>query len=193
MWENRASDQMNTKFPFNRQKAAEAAAEFIRLAGGHINILKLTKLMYLLDRESLERAGCPVVGGEYLSMKHGPVTSQVLDAINGKNGEGKGAWSDLVSKRDGHEVSSTQTIERDHLSPFEVDLIAELHRQHEYKNQFELREWCHENCREWVKPVVWKQKPIVLEALAAEIKRTRSELEDASNEAFFMSKVFASS
>ena len=43
--------------------------------------MKLVKLIYLIDRMSLDRRGIPAVGGDYLSMRNGPVTSEVLDEI----------------------------------------------------------------------------------------------------------------
>jgi hypothetical protein len=185
---------MNTVFPFDRQKATEAAAEFIRLAGGKINILKLTKLMYLLDREALERIGVPVVGGRYVSMEHGPVTSEVLNSINHERGEGTGVWDEEITPRTDHEVAIRK---RDgscvHLSRKEQAIIGELHEQHKNRDQYELRDWCHKNCKEWVEPKFWQSGsiPISVQALATEIKRSRSEIEEAVNEARFMAKVFA--
>ena len=44
--------------------------------------MKLVKLVYLLDRLSIEKRNIPVVGGDYLSMRNGPATSEVLDLIN---------------------------------------------------------------------------------------------------------------
>jgi hypothetical protein len=40
-------------FPFDPDKATEVAARFIQLEGGSINVLKLVKLIYLLERESI--------------------------------------------------------------------------------------------------------------------------------------------
>ena len=52
-------------FRFNIGKATEAACLFLERAGGRMNIMKLVKLLYLLDRLSLDRRGIPVVGGDY--------------------------------------------------------------------------------------------------------------------------------
>ncbi|MCX6925812.1 MAG: Panacea domain-containing protein, partial [Verrucomicrobia bacterium] len=69
-------------FRFHIGKATEAGCLFLERAGGRMNIMKLVKLMYLLDRLSLDRRGVPVAGGDYLSMRNGPVTSELLDLIN---------------------------------------------------------------------------------------------------------------
>lgn len=50
-------------FRFQIGKATEAACEFLDCAGGQLNIMKLVKLLYLLDRLSLDRRGIPVGGG----------------------------------------------------------------------------------------------------------------------------------
>ena len=44
-------------FRFNITKATEGACQFIERSGGTINIMKLVKLVYLLDRLSLARRG----------------------------------------------------------------------------------------------------------------------------------------
>ena len=69
-------------FPFQTTKATEVAAAFLQKAGGSINILKLVKLIYLLDRKSIDERGIAVVGGLYFSMKNGPMTSEVRTLIN---------------------------------------------------------------------------------------------------------------
>lgn len=64
-------------FTFNAAKATEAACRLIEKEGQTINILKLVKLVYLLDQFSIQRRGIPVVGGAYVSMRNGPVTSEL--------------------------------------------------------------------------------------------------------------------
>jgi hypothetical protein len=46
-------------FRFNIGKATEAGCLFLERAGGRMNIMKLVRLMYLLDRLSLDRRGGP--------------------------------------------------------------------------------------------------------------------------------------
>jgi uncharacterized phage-associated protein len=67
---------------FDARKATQVAGWFIQREGGEIQIMKLAKLVYLLDRLSLQRRGLAVGGGDCLSMKNGPVTSELLDLIN---------------------------------------------------------------------------------------------------------------
>jgi uncharacterized phage-associated protein len=119
------------------------------LEGGHINILKLVKLIYLLDRLSLQRRSIPVVGGAYFSMKNGPVTSEVLDLINAGELAGvESPWAEYVSSRRNHEVGATRILPG-FLSDSEIGLLEAIYNQHGSKTQWELRDWCHDHCPEW--------------------------------------------
>ena len=92
-------------FRFDITKATEVACLFLQKAGGRMNIMKLVKLIYLLDRLSLDRRSIPVVGGDYLSMRNGPVTSEVLDIINAGRlfGEKDTRWEQCISDRRNHD------------------------------------------------------------------------------------------
>ncbi len=46
-----------------------------------MSYMKLIKLLYLADREALARWGRPITTDSYVSMKHGPVLSEVLNLI----------------------------------------------------------------------------------------------------------------
>ena len=66
---------------FNERKAAQAAAWFLRQQGGRMPHLKLVKLMYLADRQSLDEHGFPITGVLAVSMPHGPVLSMTLNVV----------------------------------------------------------------------------------------------------------------
>ena len=139
-------------FRFNIAKATEAACLLLEKSGGQINIMKLVKLMYLLDRLSLDRRGVPVTGGDYLSMRNGPVTSELLDLINAGRlaGEADNRWEQCISDRRDHDVRLEQMPPRDHLSEAEVSLLDEIWSEHGGKDQWQLVEWCHAHCKEWM-------------------------------------------
>src|SRR6266550_2908318 len=112
-------------FRFQIGKATESACEFLERAGGQINIMKLVKLLYLLDRLSLDRRGVPVVGGDYLSMRNGPVISEVMDLLNAGRLEGEtdNRWAQCISDRVDHEIKLEERPQRQHVSDAEVELI----------------------------------------------------------------------
>jgi uncharacterized phage-associated protein len=138
-------------FRFQIGKATEAACEFLQRAGGRINVMKLVKLVYLLDRLSLDRRGIPVVGGDYLSMRNGPVTSELLDLINCGRlfGDADTRWEESVSDRRDHDLQLERIPAQEYLSDAEHKLLDEIWAEHGGKDQWQLVEWCHRHCGEW--------------------------------------------
>lgn len=184
-------------FRFNIYKATESSVQFIARSGGQINVMKLIKLIYLLDRLSIQRRGVPVVGGVYFSMRNGPVTSELLDLVNaGKLADEAGAgWEELVSDRKDHEVALRSSVvpEREHLSDAEVELIDEILAEHGAKDQWQLRDWCHEQCGEWT-PLQNGRERISLEELAVNVRRSAPEaarIADEAREANLIARAFS--
>jgi uncharacterized phage-associated protein len=171
-------------FRFNIHKATETACQFIEREGGSASIMKLVKLIYLLDRLSLDRRGIPVVGGDYLSMRNGPVTSEVLDLINAGRlaGEDDPRWEQCISDRVNHEVHLERMPERQHLSDAEVALIDELWAEHGSKDQWQLRDWCHGHCGEWT-PLTRGCAPIAVERIAQALGKPPEQVRKLSREA----------
>lgn len=171
-------------FSFDIAKATEAAGQFIKQEGGEINIMKLVKLIYLLDRLSMQRRGIPVVGGVYFSMPNGPVTSEILNLIN----EGylwefpDCRWDNFISDREDHKVELIKDPGSLNLSKSEIDMIQEIYKQHGEKSEKQIVEWCHENCREW-SPLQSGRKCIDVESLAVNLGKTKEEAELIKEEA----------
>ena len=72
---------------FKEVKTAQVAAFFLAKAPGHrMPHLKLMKLLYLADRESMRETGYPMSWDRLVSMPHGPVLSTTLNLINSVSG-----------------------------------------------------------------------------------------------------------
>lgn len=170
-------------FRFKVGKATEAACLFLERAGGRMNVMKLVKLLYLLDRLSLDKRGIPVSGGDYLSMRNGPVTSEVLDLINAGRlvGETDRRWEQCITDRRDHEVSLEQMPARENLADAELALLDEVWAEHGGKDQWQLVEWCHAHCAEWTPvtngcaPIAVEQVGMALGKSAAQVNRLRQE------------------
>jgi uncharacterized phage-associated protein len=171
-------------FRFNLSKATEAACLFLERNGGQINTMKLVKLMYLLDRLSLDRRNTPISGGDYLSMRNGPVTSEVLDLINAGRliGESDRRWEQCVSNRTNHEVKLEKMPAREHLSDAEVSLLDEIWSEHGDKDQWQLVDWCHHHCKEWV-PVTHGCAPIAVEQVGMALGKSPDQINRLRQEA----------
>jgi uncharacterized phage-associated protein len=140
---------------FNVRKAAQVAAFFAREQGGSINVLKLTKLVYIADRKHMQLHDYPICGDALVSMNHGPVNSMTYDYINGQ-AYSRDDWEAFVTDRANHEVG----LSRQHFSDEELDELsrAELRTMRgvweEFggMNKWEIRDWTHDNCPEWEDP-----------------------------------------
>lgn len=171
-------------FRFNTRKGTEVAALLIQREGGCLNIMKLLKLAYLLDRLSIQVRGIPVVGGVYLSLKNGPATSELLDLVNaGKIAtDSDDSWERFISHRDGHNVALREEPPIDFLSESEVRLVDKIYESHGGKDQWEIRDWCHQHCGEW-NPLQVGALTIAVEEIATNVGKSEAEVRRISDEA----------
>jgi uncharacterized phage-associated protein len=132
-------------FRFNEQKSLELAAIFLKLRGGEMKHLKLIKLMYLADREALKRWAHPITGDRYVSMRLGPVLSNVLDLINGERrpGDPRDHWADFIEESAPHTVRLVREPASGSLSQAEAELAQEIFREFGSKNRWDLVDLTH--------------------------------------------------
>lgn len=139
---------------FNAAKVAQMSMYFMHKEGGRMAHLKLMKLLYLSDRESLNLYGYPISGDRMVSMPHGPVLSQTLDLING-NIENV-VWNQNISDKDNNEISlinnklNRETL--DELSDADLDILKDTYDKFGSMTKFQLRDFTHKNCTEWSDP-----------------------------------------
>lgn len=140
---------------FSQRKVAQMAAFLIDRGRGRMNYLKLMKLLYLADRESLKRHGEPISGDRYVSMDHGPVLSQTLNLINGAVEFEEGGWDHWIADKADYEVSLRRKVSRealDELSEAETDVLDAVYAKFGKMDQWKLRDYTHRYCGEWQDP-----------------------------------------
>ena len=184
----------NVSFRFDVTKATEVAGQFLKREGGAMNIMKLVKLVYLLDRASVAKRGVPVVGGAYFSLPNGPITSEFLDLVNSGSlwGLQDCRWEEFISGRQNHDVELIKDTGREHLADSEMELIEAVYAEHGTKSQWELRDWCHERCEEWT-PLEEGRERISLERIARAVGKTDEQiarLKEEAAELNFLSAAF---
>lgn len=160
------------RFEFSEAKAAEAAALLLKKSGGRMPYMRLIKLLYLADRESLHRFGRPIVGGRYVAMKLGPVLSEVLDAIKC---ERPGTWQETV-ERDGYDVRLKTAPVIRLLSEAEISVLEETADLFRRLDQWALSGWTH-GLAEWRDPGASAQE-ITPEQILAALEKSEEEIED---------------
>src|ERR1039458_10342675 len=92
------------RFIFDERKAAQAAALLLSRHGGHLNYMKLIKLLYLADRRALIARGLSITGDRMVAMKNGPVLSAILDLINWGSTDEQSPWLEYISVPSEYEV-----------------------------------------------------------------------------------------
>lgn len=176
---------------FKHRKVAQIAAVFADKSGGAISLLKLIKLMYLADRQSIARHGLPISFDRYVSMNHGPVLSRTYDLINGDiEGRGGAEWSEWIGDRESHLVAVIKEFSRDdldELSDADLEIIEDVWKNFGSMSQWELRDYTHHHCTEWEDPHD-SSYPIpynkVFEALGSDSESAISLSEDVERERY---------
>ncbi|HEY2849109.1 MAG TPA: Panacea domain-containing protein [Gemmatimonadaceae bacterium] len=138
---------------FREDRATQAAARLLGFQHGVMNVMKLIKLLYLVDRTALVRFGRPVTFDSYVSMDNGPVLSQTLDRINEEPDPRRiSYWRKYISERQKYEIRLITAAPNDQLSPAEEALIDEIFGEFGKMDQWQLVDWCHQHLPEWRHP-----------------------------------------
>ena len=141
---------------YDLDKAAQVVAYFALKAGGSINVLKVSKLVYLAEREAMRQFDEPMFYDRLCSMPDGPVASVTLNFMNGENISPR--WSQFVAARAGFNIplaNSAMTVDDlDHLSAADRKILDELWGRFGNWDRYALRDWTHkpENIPEWKDP-----------------------------------------
>jgi uncharacterized phage-associated protein len=139
---------------FNVRKAAQVVAFFARAEGGAINVLKLSKLIYIADRKNMEAHDFPICADALVSMNHGPVNSMTLDYVNGY-AVSRDGWEEFVTDRANYQVGLSRPVadeDLDELSRAELRTLYSVWSEFGGYDRYQLRDWTHDNCPEWEDP-----------------------------------------
>lgn len=140
-------------YGYNERKAGQVAAYFGIKAGGAINVLKLAKLLYLAERESMKAYDEPMFFDKLVSMDHGPVTSISLNMVNGL--QQSEVWPLYIIGRQGYEVLVNNGLNQedlDELSKADLVVLEALWAKFWNYTQYQIRDWTHQHCQEWENP-----------------------------------------
>lgn len=182
------SQTMQTPESFNERKAAQIAARFLASAPGRkLPYMKLIKLMYIVDRESIRRWGAPATDDSYYAMNYGMVLGRVKELID--EGEGQGVWTDAISAPIGYEVQLLANPGIDELSRAENELIEEIQRQYGHLSQWDLSELTHQ-FPEWKHPG-GSSIPVNLRRIAMAVGFSQDEAREVEREASSMRRMRA--
>ena len=121
-----------------------------------MSILKLNKLMYLTDRESLNRYGYPATYDCMVAMPFGPVLTLTKNYIDGSIQSQQGGWDDWVSDRADHEVCLNAEVsgrdDFDELSDADIAVLDKVWGDFGQMTRWQLVDYTHAHCAEWNDP-----------------------------------------
>ncbi|HVC95569.1 MAG TPA: Panacea domain-containing protein [Pirellulales bacterium] len=130
-------------FHFGVEKTIQAAAVLLRSEPNQrMEYLRLLKLLYIADRESLAEVRRPIIGGRPVAMDHGPLHSEVLDLVKGAH-PAEPLWSKHIRK-DGYRVELRDDPGVMELSKCEVDKLTEVAERYASLGVWELVELTQE-------------------------------------------------
>ncbi|WNL45634.1 Panacea domain-containing protein [Dyella sp. BiH032] len=138
---------------FKPEKVAQVAAYLLRKEGRPAPYMKLLKLMYLADRESVRLYGDTLSGDRLVSMPHGPVLSLVYELMNGAREDDH--WSRWIAARTAYDINTTAQSNHwdlDELSGPDREILDQTYARFGAMSQWDLRDWTHKNCQEWEDP-----------------------------------------
>jgi len=142
---------------YKDRKTAQIAARILSIGDGTLNIVKLMKLLYLVDREALSSVHRPLTGDRMVSMPHGPVLSRTYEACQGVGNGAAGGWNSWIADRANHLISLREGVTAnrealDELSDLDIAMIDKVWNQFGGMNKWDLVAYTHNHCAEWVDP-----------------------------------------
>jgi uncharacterized phage-associated protein len=142
---------------YNARKAAQVVAYFaVKSPQKRIDVLKVIKLVYLADRESIRTSGFPILDEARVSMPHGPVNSMTYSHIQGEFDLTECGWSEFLRDRANHQVSFRHGAQEDwdELSEFEIACLDAVWDKFGQMDKWTLVNWTHDprNVPEWEYP-----------------------------------------
>jgi len=137
-------------YRLNMSKAIQAAGVLLReTPSRRMTKLRLLKLLYIADRESLKNTGRPITGDRVVAMSYGPVLSELYDCIKGTACH-LASWQEFFRSED-LDVCMEKSPTTDDLCRYEIETLQRVSRERRDKGEWEIVEETHK-FDEWKDP-----------------------------------------
>jgi uncharacterized phage-associated protein len=142
------------QFRYDELKATQAAAYLINKYGGRLNYMKLIKMIYIANRESLALYGQPIVPDSFVSMPHGPVLSSLYDQISNPSEDLSSYWDQHIEMVERYTLGLKGDPGVFKLNRRSLKLLDKVDSEWHEKSQYAIRDWTHDrkNIPEWKDP-----------------------------------------
>ncbi len=139
------------RFVFDERKATQAAGVVLSRHDGQMSYLRLIKLLYLSDRQSLIETGYPITGDRFVSMKYGPVLSHCLDLVKNAPLDKATFWTQHVGRDGKHAVALLGDPGLGSLSEYDTTVLERIAERHREEADWEVVDHTH-TLPEWEDP-----------------------------------------
>jgi len=140
---------------FNLERTAQAAAVLLReTEGWRMPYIRLIKLLYLADRESIQETNFPITGDDLYAMEHGPVLTLTLDLLRGRMvtpaaREAMPIWKQWIRTVADYDVELVADPGYRKLSRYEIRKLKEIAGRYADQDHWSLIDELHNTLPEW--------------------------------------------
>ena len=139
---------------YSSEKILQVIGYILSLNAGKMNLLKLMKELYLIDRQSIELRETSISGDTYFSMDHGPILSYTLNLLSAVRDD-VGFLSDYIDITKGNLYKADVKIKKETtislLSKRDLMIIEDIHAKFLNHTPKEIEDYTHE-LPEWKNP-----------------------------------------
>ncbi|HUU17843.1 MAG TPA: Panacea domain-containing protein [Sedimentisphaerales bacterium] len=125
-------------FPYESNKATQVILWLLHKHGGTLHRLKLVKLIFYADRKHLALYGRPIVGGSYVAMQHGPVSSELLNYINSAT-----ETANMPFINQSLHVLTKAPVDEEYFSESDIQVLQHIDKVYGVHDRFTLRDLTH--------------------------------------------------
>jgi len=127
---------------YDEVKATQVGTLLLDLNNNEMDYLKFNKLLYNIERESINRWTRPLIFDDLYSMPHGQVVSKTLDRTKPENQGVETFWREHIVNSNNN-VRLIKNASTDKLSRAEISLIKEIFERDKNKTPLQMREEHH--------------------------------------------------
>lgn len=123
--------------PFDTMKAVQAAAVVLRENGGQMSRLRLSKLLYIADRESFAETLRPITGDRLAALDHGPVPAYISDLLRREHSDAP-LWDEFIEQVGPQEHRLMRDPGVNELSRYEIEKLRQVSNTRRDKNDYDI-------------------------------------------------------
>ncbi len=142
---------------FSVERTVQASAILLQAEPGHrMKYIRLLKLLYVADRESMRQTGFPITGDDPYAMRKGPVLTTVLRLVNGMRDSTAAeaaapVWDEWIQPQSDFYVGLLGDPGHKKLTRREIAILDSVAERYHGQDPWSIIEQLHQELPEWEK------------------------------------------